>query len=673
MQGSVLERPGVAIRSTPITSRQWCAAFQDSDLPGLCEQLDRAAACLLDARNGSVRQAGRRLPGLVVELATAHKNLQQVANDLGRFNPPDVDMALARSIADVAQLCYEYAACVMACVAGGFDTAELTRASNLRDQLERMVSALEAVDCAHDAEPTGDLRFERALGLSTAEMSAGDGLTYASRVAAVWDQHLELDERLRAQLPHLLSPATSLEDAVRLHLSQLLVSDRPLVTHQAAVAARDLVLSALSSDRAAALDAISSEAQDQPYGYSVHQDVVSAVRAFRQLSEPADLLRFATQMYLSVAEGDVARVSRLTLQLLGRQVTPETTLGPLVAALAAMRDEPMCSLLSSSVEPDWRNAIAHRKARWDSVHQCALLANEHVDLYDIYHDALRAHAICQGFEAGVAVALNQARNPHENGNAAVDEIGLMIRIGRALGAAGLPVSKLSREGTIVRALIPPLTILTMDKLHAALIQIACRGGGALNWDIRQSAGRPPYRISAEAIDAVLALRDTTSNREPVIEFPISGLPMILSGLLAHDPDSPTITPCLIALAAVNIIGERQRLAGLLGAGNAPARASLLRTIGRTARAVDAAAVLAGPRQSSHLLAFARLITHVGEEIQASALTDAASVQSLELAFRSSAPVRIPWLDDAGSLKRGYASPTGPPYASPRERRGQAPS
>jgi hypothetical protein len=60
----------------------------------------------------------------------------------------------------------------------------------------------------------------------------------------------------------------------------------------------------------------------------------------------------------------------------------------------------------------------------------------------------------------------------------------MIRIGRTLGATGLPVSKLDREGATVRPLIPPLTILTMDKLHSALIQIAVHGGGAVNWDIR---------------------------------------------------------------------------------------------------------------------------------------------------------------------------------------------
>jgi hypothetical protein len=645
-RGSVLERPELAVRCTPVTSRQWCAAFHDSGLPILCDRLDSAAASLLDVRKNSARQAGRRLPGLVVNLATAHKNLQRVAGDLGRFHPPDIDLALARCIADTSQLCYKYAAAALECAAGGFDTAALTLAGELREQLERMVSALQVVDCAHDVEPEGDLRFERALGLSTATMSAGDGLTYASRVAAAWDQHPELDERLRAELPHLLDPAIPLQDTVRRHLAHLLVSDRPLVAHQAAVAARDLVLRALSSDQSAALDAIAEEVLDQPFGYSVHRHVVSAARAFDQVSEPADQLRFVMQMYLSVAEGDIARVSRLTLQLLGRQVAPATTLGPLLQTLTAMHGEPMCALLSSSVNLAWRNAIAHGRGRWDSMHQSALLENEHVDLYAICDEALRAHAICEGFEAGVAVALNQTGNPHESENAPVDEIGLMIRIGQTLGAAGLPVSKLDQEGTTVRPLIPPLTILTMDKLHAALIQIALHGGGALNWDIRQPVDRPPYRISAEAIDAVLALRDTSSIGESVLEFPISGLPMILSGLLAHDPGSASIIPCLIALAAVNIIGERERLTAKLAVGDAAARTSLLRTIKRTARAVDAAAVLANHDQKAHLLAFARLITKAGQDFPAGSVPDVTSMQPLELALRSSAPARIPWLDDA---------------------------
>ena len=112
-RGSVLERPELALRCIPVTSRQWCAAFHDSGLPILYDRLDSAAACLLDVRKSSARQAGRRLSGLVVDLATAHKDLQRVAGDRGRFNPPDDDLALARSIADTAQLCYEYAAVVL--------------------------------------------------------------------------------------------------------------------------------------------------------------------------------------------------------------------------------------------------------------------------------------------------------------------------------------------------------------------------------------------------------------------------------------------------------------------------------------------------------------------------------------------------------------------------------
>ena len=482
-------------------------------------------------------------------------------------------------------------------------------------------------------------------------MTAGDGLTFASRVAAAWDQHPELDARLRAELPHLLDTAASLQDTVRRHLAQLLVSSRPLVAHQAAAAARDLVLRALSADQPTALDAIAEEVLDQPYGYSVHRQVVSAARAFNQVSEPADLLRFATQMYLSVVEGDVARVSRLTLQLLGRQVAPATTLGPLVRTLTAMHGEPMCALLSASVKPAWRNAIAHGRWRWDSVHQAALLENEHVDLYAIYDEAMRAHTICQGFEAGVAVALNEAGNPHEGGNAPVDEIGLMIRVSQELGSARLPVSSLDQEGTTVRLLIPPLTIPAMDDLHVALINIAVHGGGGLNWDIRQPEDRPAYRVSTESIDAVLALRDTSSTRKPVIEFPISGLPMILSGLLALDPGSASITPNLIWLAAVNIIGERERLTAMLAAGDAAARSSLLRTITRTARAVDAAAVLAGPGKEAQLLAFARLITKVGQDLRAGTAPNAASMESLELALRSCAPARLPWLDDAARHSR----------------------
>ncbi len=102
----------------------------------------------------------------------------------------------------------------------------------------------------------------------------------------------------------------------------------------------------------------------------------------------------------------------------------------------------------------------------------------------------------------------------------------------------------------------------------------------MDWDIRQTAGRPPYRISREAIAAVLSLAEPADTGQPCIELPTAALPMILSGLTAHDPSSASIIPTIIALAAAQIIGEQKRLGPQLAVGDTQAHASLLQTMKR---------------------------------------------------------------------------------------------
>lgn len=306
----------------------------------------------------------------------------------------------------------------------------------------------------------------------------------------------------------------------------------------------------------------------------------------------------------------------------------------------------MCVLLASCIRPAWRNAIAHEQVWWDSGLQQAMLAGEAVEPRILADAALRAHEICAGFEAGIAVALNQAGNPHERGAATENEIARDIYALLALGESGITVSGLHREGATLRLRVNPLTIETMPSLLGALISATAHAPEVKVWEIRQTRDRPPLRISTEAIQAALTCSEAGGAGHRVIEMPTAGLPLIFSGLLNHDPASPFIIPSLIALAASGIVGERGRLAPRLAASDEQAFAELSRTMERTARAVEAAATLAAPGERPMLRAFARLVLGVRRQVSGAEPSAAAQgIHAIEVAFRSSAPARLPWLND----------------------------
>lgn len=646
-RGATVTTSGTPVRCVPITALQWRISLHDSGLPSACQALDEAAVHLLEVRGKPPGDVGRCLPGLVGGLTAAHELIQALVRDLGRFAPPEIEGESALAVIEVGRLTHAFVITLLECAAKGFDGKVWEFARGLarrRDDVLFGVSTPEAVNRADD-----ELRFERSLGLSTAKLAAGDGLSFASRVTAAWAHQSDaLDGRLYAQLPHLLNPSIVLSNKVRLHLAWLSVCDRPLVAHRAAVAGRDLVRRVLVANPESCLSTIAEQAtqEQEPGMYFTHQGLVKAVRAFKRATDPSEQMRPALQMYHPVMEGDVRRVARVILRLLGRQVGDDTTLTVLTEQLAAKADEPISALLASCVQPAWRNAIAHEQVWWDSAQQRAMLASESVDPSIIADAALRAHEICAGFETGVAVALNEAGNPHVLEPGTGNEVARSIYLLLALGEAGVAASKLQREGTTVRLQVEPLTVQSMSQLLGALILAAAYSPEVKLWDIRQSTNRPPFLIANDAITAALSFADIDDRGQRTIEMPISGLPLILSGLINHDPDATSIVSSTIALAAVNIIGERDRLTPRLAAADAQASAELLRTMARTARAVEAAATLADPAPQRMLDAFVRLVSDLHRQLtHAAPAVAVAGLAAVELAFRLSAPARLPWLED----------------------------
>jgi hypothetical protein len=653
VEGLLRRMPPLAIAEPPlrcvlVTSDQWRMALYDSGVSAASRQLDQCAARFLESRHMAGEKIGQRMPRLVGELAAANANVQSAVSDLGRFEPPPADSGAAAAVAEIGRLSRDFVTAVLQCAVEGLSEPRWTIASDHLRERDHLIARHLADD--DDDPDADDLRLERSLGLSTAKLSSGDGLTFASRVAAAWSEQPEvLDGRLHTQLPHLLDPAVPLSSRVRLHLTQLSASHRPFVAHQAAVAARDLVLRALAANPTACLGAVAEAASHEPIMYATHRGLVEAVRAYNLAPSAQARMRPALQMYTPVMEGDIRRVSRIVLRLLGCQVSDRVTLGELAERLAALK-EPMCVLLGSCIRPAWRNAIAHEEVSWDSAAQRAILAGEPAETRLIADAALRAHEICAGFEAGVAVALNRAGNPHERGAATANEIARSVNTLLALGEAGITVSELHREGATLRLQVGQLTIENMPHLLGGLILASRHMPEVQLWDIRQPGGRIPWRISAEGVTAALSLSDTDGDGHQVIEMPISGLPLIFSGLRNYEPNSTATAPSTIALAAVNIIGERDRLASQLAAGDRQALGRLLQTLMRTARAVEAATTLAQPDDQQLFQAFSRLIHSAHRQLTtAGPVAGKAALSAIQVAFRSSAPARLPWLDDQGTV------------------------
>jgi hypothetical protein len=127
--------------------------------------------------------------------------------------------------------------------------------------------------------------------------------------------------------------------------------------------------------------------------------------------------------------------------------------------------------------------------------------------------------------------------------------------------------------------------------------------------------------------------------------------MILSGLATHEPNSDSIVPTVIFLAAIQLSGEHRRLTPRFAAGDPHAHASLRQTMRRAAQAIAAAATLVRDDSRQELLAFSRLVNNTSEELAADITAGTADMRVIELALRSSGSPRLPWLEDATSCHR----------------------
>jgi hypothetical protein len=645
--GAPFEAP---IRCIPVTSGQWYSVLEDSNIEGACDLFDESVARILEVRRKSKQDVGRLLPGLAKGVVERARLIEHFVLTAARFNPPSVMLPSVEALTGVVPVTMSLVGELFEVLA---ESPEHPGWRTLADLVDKRNDHLTASFEEFDVNDKS-LLYERALGLPS-QVMAGDGLTMASRVAAAWAiQGEHLDRRLFQQFPHLLSPNTSLSDKARLHLTHLSVYARPLLAHEAAVHARSLLLRLLRMDEESCLSVLTKSSKVEPTMYFTHRNVVRGTEAFHRAENPFDRLRAAIQLYNPVVEGDLRRVARTILRLLGREIPEDMTLAPLVQQLAGLIDEPVAQLIASHVDLSWRNAIAHEQVWWDSEQQRAVLGEERVMLELIVLTALQVRAICDGFEAGIALALNDVGNPQNQGRATENEISQSLRLSRAYGRAGIRLLGMSREGTIVRLTVDDMDVKTMSDVLGAVIVAAPNAPEITMWEIQQSKRRPALKIDATAVVAVTQYAHTESGK-PVVELPISSLPLVMNGLLNHDRGAAASAP-IIALAAVNIVGEFDRLADLLSRGDLEATRRLVEVMVNTACAVDAAASVASTGIQRELLAFSRLIRRVHGQSEGEAFqVMEASMTPIALAFRSCTPVHLPWIEDLTSPDNSSAT------------------
>ncbi|WP_143261636.1 hypothetical protein, partial [Allokutzneria sp. NRRL B-24872] len=229
-----LEAPKRFSRTVPVTTGQWREVLADSDVVAGCMDLDDSISEVVAVSSLPVKDIGRSLFRRLDRMLAAHGRIDRALVTVARFVPPDELDNTARILEELRQTADEILRTMVACAANGLDTQHWDTALELIARRDDLREDLFADPSLVDAEES---RFERVLGLSTAAMNAGDGLSFASRLTAAWlRQPKVLDTRLRTQLPHLLNTAETLTNDVRIHLAALLVREYPLSVHAAAAA-----------------------------------------------------------------------------------------------------------------------------------------------------------------------------------------------------------------------------------------------------------------------------------------------------------------------------------------------------------------------------------------------------------------------------------------------------
>ncbi|MFG2402719.1 hypothetical protein ACGFR8_00030 [Streptomyces brevispora] len=628
----------------PVTRAQWKSVLRDADLPGLQQETDEKAAEILRLRTASGRAVGKQLPELLRCLRASVVAMSAAAEEVSWFRPSRTSAAERRLATDLARANRSEVHALFACLEQGWAESAWSAVRRYALAAQAAGRALEAAAWSDHAGHTDEDIYRRTLGVSAEQLRPGSGVASRARLLAAWAEAPDaLDRRLRRSMRHLIDDSLPLTATLLHHLAVLALSDRPLVTHRAALQARDLVASLLKSEPELACSVIARHVAREPELLSSHRGQVAYLDAYNRAEYQEERARAVMDLHRAVLEADVKRTAVVVMQLLGKPIPQGPSLATIRDLLAAEVSHPLCKILASTIRSEWRNANAHEDFRWDPVNSTLLLGGQSADLEEVLDAAIRARAICRGFEHGVAVAYAQNASLVVSDAEDSNYVGRDLSIVQAAGEARFPVLDIRRQGSLVRLDVPDITVESLREAFRAILRAAIADPSVERWELRQtSPDRPPLRVDRTGVNAGLQVA------EPLWEIadplPFASLPLLANAMTNAGELAATAASTVLVLAAAHAVGERDRLSPALAHGDPAAKDELVKTARLVSEGARAAARLLKSPADRRLLAFAAVLAGDCHRLRDSPPYELVhEFVPAERTLRRHMPVRLPWV------------------------------
>ncbi|MEU6341814.1 hypothetical protein ABZ883_12805 [Streptomyces sp. NPDC046977] len=626
-----------------VTRTQWRTALRDADLSGLQRETDEKVTEILRLRTASGRIVGKQLPKLLRSVHASVVSLGAVAEEVSRFSPSRTSTAERRLATDLARANRNEVQALFACLDQGWAESAWSAVRNYALAAQAAGRTLEAAARTDHADLPYEDIYQRTLGVSAEQVGPGSGVASRARLLAAWAEAPQiLDHRLRRSMRHLIDDSLPLTVMLLHHLAVLAVSDRPLVTHRAALLGRDLVTFYLKSDPELACSVMARHVAREPEMVAAHRGQIAYLDAYYEEEYQEERARAVMDLHRAVLEADVRRTAVVVLELLGRTVPQGAPLAIVRDLLAAQGNQPLSKLLASTIRSEWRNANAHEDFHWDPVNDTLRVGGQPADLDEILDAALRARAICRGFEHGVAVAYAQNAALVIRGAEDSNYVGRDLSILTAGGEARFPVLDIRRRGSLVRLDVPDVSVESLREAFRAILRAAIADPRVERWELRQaSPDRPLLHVDRTGIHAGLQVAEPLwDTADPL---PFATLPLLANALANAGEPAETSASTVLCLAAAHVLGERDRLSPALAHGDPAAKDELISTTKLISDGAKAAAHLMEGAAHRKLLAFAEVLA--GECHRLKSAPPYVLVHEFVPAYRAlrrHGPAHLPW-------------------------------